>query len=44
MVQNYEFLTLKFILINEGESNRKFPKIFVVKKLRMTQKKVHALI
>ena len=25
MVQNYEFLTLKFVLINQGESSRKLP-------------------
>ena len=35
---------LKFVLINEGESNRKFPKIFAGKNLRMTEKKLHALI
>ena len=44
MVCNYEFLTLKCVLINEGESNRKLPKIFASKNLRMTQKKLHALI
>ena len=31
MVYNYEFLTPKFVLINEGESNRKLPKIFAGK-------------
>ena len=44
MVQNYEFLTLKFVLINAGESNRKFPKIFQSKNLRMTLKKLQAPI
>ena len=38
MVQNYEFLTLSYALINEGESNRKLPKIFAGKSLRVTQK------
>ena len=41
MVTNYEFVTLKFVLINEEESNRrKLPKVFVVKNLRMTPKKL----
>ena len=35
MVQNHEFLTLNFVLINEGESNRKLPKSFAGKNLRM---------
>ena len=39
MAQNYAFLTLKFVLINEGESNRNLPKIFAGKNLRITQKK-----
>ena len=30
--------------MNEGESDRKLPKIFAGKNLRMTQKKLHALI
>ena len=39
MVSNYEFLTLKFVLINEGESYRKFAgKTFAGKNLGMTQK------
>ena len=44
MVKNYDFLTLKFVLMNEVKSNRKLPKMFGVKNLRMTQKKLHALI
>ena len=44
MVYNYELLTLKFVLINEGESNKKLPKMFAGKNLRMTQKKLPALI
>ena len=44
MVWNYEFMILKSVLINEGESNRKFPKMFAGKNLRTTQKKLHALI
>ena len=44
MVQNYEFLTLKILLINEGESNRKLPKRFASKDLRITHKKLHAFI
>ena len=38
MVWNYVFLTLIFVLINERESNRKLPKMFAGKTLRMTQK------
>ena len=34
-----EFLTLKFVLINEGESDRKLPKVFAGKNVRMKQKK-----
>ena len=41
---NYEFLKLKFVLINKGESNRKFPKMFGDKDLQMTHKKLHTLI
>ena len=44
MVSNYEFLTLKYVSINEGESNRKLPKIFAGKNLQMTQKNLPALI
>ena len=33
MVSNYEFLTLKFALVNEGESSRKLPKMFAGKNL-----------
>ena len=36
IVPNNEFLILTFALINEGESNRKFQKIFAGKNLRMT--------
>ena len=36
IVSNNEFLMLTFALINEGESNRKFPKLFAGKNLRMT--------
>ena len=32
MLLSYEFLTLKFVLINEGESNGKLPKMFASKK------------
>ena len=39
MVSNYEFLTLKFVSINRGESNRKLPKMFPGKNSQMTQKK-----
>ena len=35
MVKNYEFLMLKFVLTNEGKSNRKLPKMFA-ENLRMT--------
>ena len=38
-VYNYELITLKFVLINDGESNRKLPKMFAGKNFRMTQKK-----
>ena len=31
-------LKLKFVLINEEESNRKLPKVFVEKNLQNTQK------
>ena len=34
----------EFVLMNEGESNRKFPIMFTDKYLRMTQEKLHALI
>ena len=37
-------LKLKFVLINEGEPNRKSPKIFAGKNLQIKQKKLHALI
>ena len=33
MVQNHEFLTLKFVLLNEGESNRMLPKMVAGKNL-----------
>ena len=36
MVLNYEFVTLIFVLINEGESNRKPPEMFAGKNLQMT--------
>ena len=32
---NYEFLTLKFVLIYEGESNKSFQKMFTGKNLQM---------
>ena len=35
---------LKFVLINEGESNKKLPKIFADKNLQMRQKELYALI
>ena len=35
---------LNFGLINKGESNRKLPKMFAGKNLRITHKKLHALI
>ena len=41
---NYEFPTLKYVLKNEGESNGKLSKIFAGINLRMTPKKLHALI
>ena len=44
MAQNYVFLTLKFVLINEGESKRNLSKIFPGKNLQITQKKLHAQI
>ena len=44
IVSNYEFLTLKYVSINDGESNRKLPKIFAGKNLQMTQKNLPALI
>ena len=37
MVQNYEFLALKFVLVSEGELNRVLPKTFAGKNLQMTQ-------
>ena len=43
-VQNYEFTTLKFAPLNEGESNRKLPKKFTGKNLQMTQNQLHELI
>ena len=33
-----------FVLLNEGESNRKLPKTFARKNLRMTQSKLYVLI
>ena len=39
MVKNYEFITLRSVLIIDGESNRKLPKIFAGKNLRLIQKK-----
>ena len=33
MIQNYESLTLTFVLINEGESYRKLPKMVAGKNL-----------
>ena len=44
MVKNYQFLTLKFVLLNGGESNRKLPEMLVGKNLRMIQKKLHTMI
>ena len=44
IVLKYEFLTLKFVLTNEGESSRKLPKIFACKNLQMTQRKIQTLI
>ena len=48
MISNYEFLTFKFVLINEGESNRKLPKMFAGKKFNDTIKNdtidLHVLI
>ena len=41
MKENQEFLTLRFVLINEGESNRK---VIAGKNLRMRQKKFRAVI
>ena len=35
---DFQFLTLKFVLINDGESNRKLPKKFTGKNVRMTKK------
>ena len=35
---------LQSVLINEGESNRKLPKMFVGKNLQMKQKKIHRVI
>ena len=40
MVWNYKFLTLKFVLINERDSNKKLPKIFADENLQLTQKKL----
>ena len=40
MLLSYEFLTLKFVLINEGESNGKLPKMFAGKKFTNETKKV----
>ena len=40
MVLNCELITLKIVLINEGESNGKLPNMFPDKNSRMTQKKV----
>ena len=40
MVSNYEFLTLKIVLIIEGKSNRKLPKMFADENLRITEKKI----
>ena len=40
MVGNHEFLTLKFILINEGKSNKSCQKYLLLKtSVRITQKK-----
>ena len=44
MVENYEFLTIKRILINKSKSSKKLSKIFARKNVRMKQKKLHALI
>ena len=41
MVENYEYLTLKFA---DGESDRKLPKMFAGKNLRMPHKKLRAFI
>ena len=43
MVLNCEFLILKLLLVNEGESNRKLPKIFAGKNLKITQQIPYAL-
>ena len=42
MVQN--LLTLKFLLIDERETNRKMSKNFATRNLQQTQKKLYALI
>ena len=39
MVKNYEFITLRSVLIIDGDSNRKLPKMFAGKNLRLIQKK-----
>ena len=38
LAENYDFLTLKFVLLNGREPNRKNPKMFAGKNLSMTQK------
>ena len=38
IVWKYELITLKFVLVNEKESNRKVPKRFTSKNLQMKQK------
>ena len=35
---------LKFVLINEGKSNRELPKMSASKNLQMAQKNLHTLI
>ena len=40
----YEFLPLKLLFINKGESNTKLPIIFACKNLQMTQKNLLVLI
>ena len=43
MVSNYEFVTLKFGLLNGGESDRKLPRMFIDKNLQMTHKKASCI-
>ena len=43
MVSNYEFVTIKFGLLNGGESDRKLPRMFIDKNLQMTHKKASCI-